>query len=120
MDKEDKNLNRRDFFKCCAKAALPIIGGILLSKTEVVAKALGSVDCNHGCSYSCRMSCRSACMGTCSGMCAGACSGACAGTCKSSCRTNCASNCQNTSKAEPAKKDTICQKTDTIQKKQSR
>lgn len=115
MDKEDKNLNRRDFFKCCAKATLPIIGGILLSKTEAVAKALESVDCNHGCSYSCRMSCMSTCRNACTG-----CSYTCSGTCKNSCKSGCSSNCQNTSKAEPAKTDTICQKTDTIQKEQSR
>ena len=120
MDKEDKNHDRREFFKCCAKAALPIIGGILLSKTEAVAKALESADCNYGCSYSCRMSCRSACMGSCSGSCASTCSSACSGSCKNTCSKGCASNCQNTSKAEPAKKDTICQKTDTIQKKRSK
>lgn len=119
MDKEDKNLNRRDFFKCCAKAALPIIGGILLSKTEAVAKALESADCNQGCSYSCRISCQSSCMSTCRNACTG-CSYTCSGTCKNACKSGCASNCQNSSKAEPAKKDTICQKTDTIQKKRNK
>lgn len=119
MDKENKNLNRREFFKCCAKAALPIIGGILLTKTEAVAKALESADCNQGCSYSCRISCQSSCMSTCRNACTG-CSYTCSGTCKNACKSGCASNCQNTSKADPAKTDTICQKTDTIQKKKSR
>lgn len=122
MDKEENNkkeLNRREFFKCCAKAALPIIGGILLSKSETIAKTLESSDCNYSCSNTCRMSCRSACMGTCRNACVG-CSGTCTGKCKNSCRSGCASSCQNTSKAEPEKTDTICQKTDMIQKKSSK
>ena len=121
MDKEEdkKELNRREFFKCCAKAALPIIGGVLLSKTKAVARALETVDCNNSCSNSCRTSCKSSCMSTCRNACTG-CSYTCSGTCKNSCRTGCSSNCQNTSKAEPENKDTICQKTDTIRRKSSK
>lgn len=113
-DKEKEELNRREFFKCCAKAALPIIGGILLSKTEVIAQTVESVDCNHGCSYSCRASCRSSCMATCQGACMSSCSNSCAGTCKNECSKSCSTSCQNTSKAEPVKVDTVCQKKDTI------
>ena len=119
MDKEDKNLNRRAFFKCCAKAALPIIGGILLSRTEAVAKALKTADCNYSCSSSCRNTCRTSCMSSCRTSCSNACTG-CGSSCQRSCSMSCSSKCQNTSKAEPAKKDTICQKTDMIQKKRNK
>lgn len=112
-EKEPKDLNRREFFKCCAKAALPIIGGILLSKTNAVANALESADCNYGCSYSCS----SSCMSTCSGACMNSCSSACMGSCQGQCTHSCSDSCQNTSKADPVKTDTICQKKDTIQKK---
>ncbi len=111
---EPKDLDRREFFKCCAKVALPIIGGILLCKTEVIAQAVKSVDCNYGCSYSCRASCRSSCMATCQGACMHSCDNSCACTCKNDCSISCSTSCQNTSKAELDKADTLCQKKDTI------
>lgn len=119
MVKEDeKELNRREFFKCCAKVALPIIGGVLLSKTEAIAKALETTDCNYGCSYSCRATCqatcRNACQGcshTCTGSCNSTCAKSCAGTCKDECSHTCSSSCQNSSKSGPEKTDTpSCQK----------
>ena len=108
MDNKDKDLSRREFFKCCAKVALPIIGGILLSKTEAVAKALDSADCNNNCSNSCRTTCRTSCMHSCSGACFNSCSNSCAGTCTGKCSHTCSESCQNTSKSEPEKSDTIC------------
>ncbi len=102
MEEKSKEINRRDFFKCCAKVALPILGGLLLNKSEAIARVVDNSACNNSCTYSCKASC----LATCAGMCMSA----CAGTCSHSCTRTCSNTCKTSTKSDPVKSDTICQK----------
>ena len=79
--------SRREFFKKAAKAALPVVGVVVLSTLPLNADA--STFCN-GCSGSCA----DTCSGTCSGNCTGDCSTSCKGTCEGSCNKGCGSKCK--------------------------
>lgn len=79
--------SRREFFKKAAKAALPVVGAVVLSTVPLSADA--STFCN-GCSGSCADTCR----GTCSGNCTGDCSTSCKGTCDGSCNKSCGGKCK--------------------------
>ena len=89
----DKNKNeelqsRREFFKSAAKAALPVLGVVMLSHIVVPAKASEVTGCNGGCYYSCYGNCKGYCDGTCS-----SCNGRCASDCQNSCLGGCDRTC---------------------------
>jgi CXXX repeat radical SAM target protein len=67
--------SRREFFKSAAKAALPVVGVVVLS--TIPLKSLAVTGCNG--------TCEGGCMGSCSSSCTGSCSGGCKGTCEYSC-----------------------------------
>lgn len=89
-NKKEELQSRRDFFKKAAKAALPIMGAIVLANVPDLSKAMKSeMECD----------CSGACSGTCIGNCKGTCDGACMGTCQGSCKGNCSGGCAYTCKA---------------------
>ncbi len=75
----DKNKNeelqsRREFFKSAAKAALPVLGAIVLSQLPLKADATEVTGCS-GCWTGCWGGCQGGCKGSCSGSCKGGCRG---------------------------------------------
>ena len=75
--------SRREFFKKAAKAALPVVGAVVLSSIPFVKTEAAPV----GCTYS-------ACTGSCTGSCSGSCASGCLGGCSANaCRTNCTYSC---------------------------
>lgn len=66
--------SRREFFKKAAKAALPVVGAVVLASMPSDIFATNSTGCN-GCSGGC-----TSCTGTCMGSCSSTCSGSCKGT----------------------------------------
>lgn len=78
-NKSEELKTRREFFKSAAKAALPIIGAVVLSNVPGVLNATNASDCNGNCSGTCR----SGCYTTCYNDCYNACKSTCKGTCKS-------------------------------------
>lgn len=82
---ENKNKNeelqsRREFFKSAAKAALPVLGAVVLSSLPISVQA-AEMGCNFGCSYTCDYACASDCLVSCQGGCNNSCYGSCRGTC---------------------------------------
>ena len=73
--------SRRDFFKKAAKAALPVVGAIVLAGAPSIVKAVekAPMGCNNGCVRTCE--------GTCKGACSG-CSHSCSGSCMSGCTSS--------------------------------
>jgi len=67
--------SRREFFKSAAKAALPVIGAVVLANLPSIANA----DPQYG------WGCTSACKGSCSGKCT-SCTGSCYGSCMGGCK----------------------------------
>lgn len=84
--KENKNeelKSRRDFFRNAAKAALPILGAIVLTNPIVSnAAEITATSCRSTCSGVCSSNCHYTCTGTCRTTCERTCSGTCEGTCK--------------------------------------
>lgn len=66
--------SRREFFKKAAKAALPVVGAVVMTSLPTNLFATNSTGCN-GCSGGC-----TSCTGTCMGSCSSTCSGSCKGT----------------------------------------
>ena len=79
--------SRREFFKSAAKAALPVIGAILLTQVTPTS-ALAATQCD-GCSGACVDTCMGSCMGSCRGSCDSSCKGTCEGSCKEGCGDKC-------------------------------
>ena len=83
MDNDKKNeelQSRREFFKSAAKAALPVIGAVVLANLPIVAEAASGCKgaaCAGTCYYSCRTTCDTACKDTCKGTCINTCKGGC-------------------------------------------
>ena len=75
---QNKNENeelqsRREFFKKAAKAALPVIGAVVVASIPTM-KAKASTYCgNVSCSYECDGSCNDSCYGSCRGGCNASC-----------------------------------------------
>ena len=69
--------NRREFFKKAAKAALPVVGTVVLSSLPIV-KAKAVTNCWNG---SCVNGCGNSCVAICAGGCDDSCYGSCRGTC---------------------------------------
>lgn len=94
---DDELQSRREFFRNAAKAALPILGAIVLANAPSLVKATESeMECN--CSGACMGTCIGSCKGTCDGACMGACQGSCKGSCDGACAWSCKGTCQGTSK----------------------
>lgn len=79
---QNKNENeelqsRREFFKKAAKAALPVIGAVVVASLPI--EKANSQYCT--CAMNCYGSCSGSCKFTCSGGCSQTCEGQCRGTC---------------------------------------
>ena len=100
---QNKNENeelqsRREFFKKAAKAALPVIGAVVVGNLPVMgARTTFQAACSDG-------TCRALCFG-CSGTCQNSCSGTCDGSnsagnpnsdCHNGCSRSCAGGCSGT------------------------
>ena len=81
--------SRREFFRNAAKAALPVLGAIVLAGAPSIIKAAESnsqCDCSGACSGTCIGSCKGTCDGACSFTCKGSCEGTCDGACSFGCK----------------------------------
>lgn len=89
MDNKNKNeelQSRREFFKSAAKAALPIIGSMVLTTLPITTQAASS-GCERNCAGNCGVACTSCWTGCtgCKEACRNDCSIYCSGGCKSGC-----------------------------------
>lgn len=82
-NKNEELKSRRNFFKKAAKAALPILGAVVLASSPIVSKAaetaMGCSGCTGGCSGGCYRTCSGSCSCGCTG-CSSTCSGSCSCT----------------------------------------
>jgi len=88
----DELQSRREFFRNAAKAALPILGAIVLSNVPMLSQAQNEeteLGCDWGCSGGCKGGCGRVCSTGCTNSCSGSCYGACKGGCSSSCKGYC-------------------------------
>ncbi|MBQ9212452.1 MAG: Cys-Xaa-Xaa-Xaa repeat radical SAM target protein [Bacteroidales bacterium] len=87
-NREEELQSRREFFKKAAKAALPILGAVVLSGAapQILSAATTPSGCNAGCSN------------TCSSHCEGTCLSACVQECYTSCRNGCFRCCTSLNK----------------------
>lgn len=98
MDKKNPNeelQSRREFFKKAAKAALPVVGAVVLSSLPIVKSEAATLDCNGSCMNSCFWSCQ--------GSCETSCDRTCDCTCQGNCKTGCYKECYGTCSAGCAK-----------------
>lgn len=79
--------SRREFFKKAAKAALPVVGAVVLSSLPIRVDAHSSTSCEKQCAGSCGAACTS-CWTGCTG-CKAACRTSCEGDCRGGCKTGC-------------------------------
>lgn len=77
--------SRREFFKKAAKAALPVVGAVVLSSVPFVKAEAAKTGCNYGC--------LSSCSGTCFGGCQNGCQQGCYNGCRNTCHGNCSGGC---------------------------
>ncbi len=90
MDTKNPNeelQSRREFFKKAAKAALPVVGAVVLSSLPIV-KSEAATDCEFFCQYGCSGSCNDGCKGGCKEGCYYGCRTTCHGTCSGGCATS--------------------------------
>ncbi len=80
--KKEELQSRREFFKKAAKAALPVVGAVVLSSLPIV-KSEATTWCTNGCMTGCDGSCNDSCYGSCTGTCNASCRGYCGGNCTS-------------------------------------
>ena len=102
MDEKKKHeelQSRRDFFKKAAKAALPIVGAIVLASAPSIVTAAEEdpMGCDYGCFGGCKGGCGRACSFGCTNSCDGSCIGACKGSCGRSCSYSCSGSCSSLS-----------------------
>lgn len=88
VNQNEELQSRREFFKSAAKAALPVIGAIVLANVPEVVHAAGIT----GCGGSCRSYCTAQCQTTCKGLCDGGCGGGCGAGCTNGCKNGCKSS----------------------------
>ena len=64
--------SRREFFKKAAKAALPVVGAVVLSSLPILkseaATGCWNADCEGSCNSGCQ-GCQDSCYGSCKGTC---------------------------------------------------
>lgn len=90
MDTKNPNeelQSRREFFKKAAKAALPVVGAVVLSSLPIV-KSEAATDCLGNCGNSCSLDCSGGCRGGCQESCYSGCRNTCHGTCSGGCAKN--------------------------------
>ncbi len=83
--KKEELQSRREFFKSAAKAALPVIGAVILSNVPSQLFAAGP----HYGSKNCGTTCAGGCVGSCTEVCNSSCKGTCNNTCYSGCYRGC-------------------------------
>ncbi len=114
--KKEELQSRREFFKKAAKAALPVVGAIVVSNPlfaqiggtsnfhVVPNPAHSGANCRE-CTGECSGSCQGYCLDTCKGTCENTCSGSCDGSnsagnpntsCGYGCSSSCAGSCHGT------------------------
>ncbi len=71
--------SRREFFKKAAKAALPVVGAVVLANLPITKSEAATGCYLAGCQFDCEGSCSNGCQG---------CSDSCYGSCKGSCNAN--------------------------------
>jgi len=71
----DELQSRREFFKKAAKAALPVVGAVVLASLPI-AKSEATNCWGAACTTNCEGSCKNGCQG-CSDSCYGSCMGSC-------------------------------------------
>lgn len=124
MDTKNPNeelQSRREFFKKAAKAALPVVGAVVLSSLPIVKSEAQSGGqmwtrsyCNPMLGDACLSQCGNGCSGSCQGDCKGNCKGDCTGgnsnggsnnssgcyngSCQSSCSGGCKNSCYRSCK----------------------
>ena len=91
--KNEELQSRRDFFKKAAKAALPVIGAIVLAGAPSIVKAAEKAP--MGCELSCSARCAGNCHGQCVTTCRGRCDTTCSGNCDGGCKFTCSGGCKN-------------------------
>ena len=71
-NKNEELQSRREFFKSAAKAALPVIGAVVLAGIPSDVMASAGCDCQGGCGTSCYQGCATGCTtSSCKGGCRG-------------------------------------------------
>lgn len=75
---------RREFFKKAAKAALPVVGAVVLANLPI-SKSFAATDCDYSCTNSCSKSCQGGCEQYCKNDCSNQCQWGCKGGCSDSC-----------------------------------
>ena len=68
-NKNEELQSRRDFFKAAAKAALPVIGAVVLSQLPMTTQASPMGCASYSCSHVCQDTCRNYCNGNCDNTC---------------------------------------------------
>ncbi len=79
--KKEELQSRREFFKKAAKAALPVVGAVVLSSLPIVKSEAAQTGCENFCGVACANDCTSTCQTTCYGRCYNTCHGTCSGGC---------------------------------------
>lgn len=69
--------SRREFFKKAAKAALPVVGAVVLSSLPILKSEAATGCYMGGCMYGCDGGCNDSCYGSCTGGCNASCMGSC-------------------------------------------
>ena len=87
--------SRREFFKKAAKAALPVVGAVVMSslpfaKAEATKTGCNNNTCMYGCSGGCYNGCQRTCYGSCKNDCQQGCYMGCRNTCQGTCSGGCA------------------------------
>lgn len=91
-NKNEELQSRREFFKKAAKAALPVVGAVVMSTMPLV-KAEAITGCDYGCLSSCSGACYQGCQGTCYGNCQNGCQQGCYTGCRNTCQGTCSGGC---------------------------
>ncbi len=77
--------SRREFFKKAAKAALPVVGAVVMASMPNVLQA-AKTGCDYNCSGSCSRGCQGSCEAYCKDDCKNTCQWSCSGQCYNSCK----------------------------------
>ena len=77
--------SRREFFKKAAKAALPVVGAVVMASMPNVLQA-AETGCDYNCSGSCSRGCQGSCEAYCKDDCKNTCQWSCSGQCYNSCK----------------------------------
>lgn len=73
--------SRREFFKKAAKAALPVVGAVVLSSLPILKSEAATGCYNNGCYTLCEGGCKFNCTGECKHSCMQSCYGTCSAGC---------------------------------------